>query len=279
MNEPRKLRSWEISDDFWELIEPLIPEPMRPAEKKYKRKAGGGRKALPRRRVLEAIMYVARTGIQWKALPRERFGSASSVHAYFQKWVEQGVFQKIWKAGLMEYEEMEGIGWKWQSVDGSMVKAPLAQEAVGKNPTDRGKNGTKRSLLADEPGVPLSIVVSGANTHDCTLLEQTLEAIVLKRSRTNPATRHQLCLDAGYVGMKTVVWSRSHGSHIRPRNEENPKGRKHKPKRWVVERTHSWLNRFRKLLVRYEKKACNYLGLLQFICGIIAWRQVVVIYG
>ena len=92
------------------------------------------------RRVFEAIVYVLRTGCQWKALPRE-YGSASSVHAYFLKWKRCGVFVKLWRRGLAVYDDMEGIAWSWQSIDGAMVKAPLAREAVGRNPTDRGKNG------------------------------------------------------------------------------------------------------------------------------------------
>jgi len=90
------------------------------------------------RKVLEAIVYVLRTGCQWKALPKE-FGSASSVHKYFLEWKRKGVFVAMWRLGLAEYDEMEGIAWSWQSMDGAMVKAPLALEAVGPNPTDRGK--------------------------------------------------------------------------------------------------------------------------------------------
>ena len=93
---------------------------------------------MPARQVFSAIVYVLRTGCQWKALPRE-FGSASAVHAYFQRWQRMGFFLRLWQAGLAEYDEMEGIGWKWQSIDGAMGKAPLAQECVGSNPTDRGK--------------------------------------------------------------------------------------------------------------------------------------------
>ena len=93
---------------------------------------------MPPRRVFEAIVYVLRTGCQWKALPKE-YGSASSVHAYFLEWKRCGVFVKMWRRGLAEYDAMEGIAWLWQSIDGSMVKAPLAREAVGPNPTDRGK--------------------------------------------------------------------------------------------------------------------------------------------
>ncbi len=84
-----------------------------------------------------------RTGIQWKALPKE-YGAASSVHKYFLEWTEAGFFEEIWKMGLAEYDELEGIGWEWQSADGSMLKAPLAIEAVGKNPTDRGKKGKQK---------------------------------------------------------------------------------------------------------------------------------------
>ena len=91
------------------------------------------------RKVLSAIVYVLRTGCQWKALPKDEFGSASSVHKYFMEWKRTGFFVKLWRKGLAEYDEMEGIAWSWQSIDGAMVKAPLAQESVGPNPTDRGK--------------------------------------------------------------------------------------------------------------------------------------------
>jgi hypothetical protein len=84
-------------------------------------------------------VYVLRTGCQWKALPEERFGSASSIHKYFRLWVQKGVFVRLWRKGLAEYDDLEGIAWQWQSLDGGMVKAPLAQESVGPNPTDRGK--------------------------------------------------------------------------------------------------------------------------------------------
>lgn len=135
----KAIKSWTVSDELWEKAAPLIPQRTRPKGKRYKRRTGGGRKPMDPRKVFEAIVYVLRTGIQWKALPKERFGSASSVHKYFLEWKRQGVFVKLWRKGLAEYDEMEGIAWAWQSIDGAMVKAPLAQEAVGPNPTDRGK--------------------------------------------------------------------------------------------------------------------------------------------
>ena len=152
-----KVRSWEVSDEFWRRVEPLIPKRVRNEGVSYKRKAGGGRKPMDPRKVFEGIVFVLRTGCQWKALPKERFGSASSVHKYFRQWLKVGFFLNLWRAGLCEYDEMEGIAWKWQSVDGSMVKAPLAREAVGPNPTDRGKKRQQTALAggrAWRPAVP-----------------------------------------------------------------------------------------------------------------------------
>ena len=91
------------------------------------------------RKVFEGIVFVLRTGCQWKALPKGEFGSASSIHKYFLEWKRKGVFIRLWRKGLAEYDEMEGISWLWQSIDSAMNKAPLAQEAVGPSPTDRGK--------------------------------------------------------------------------------------------------------------------------------------------
>ena len=142
MGEKKSIRSWTISDEFWEEIKDEVPETKRDAQKHYVHALGQGCKRMPARKALEGIFYVLRTGCQWKALPRE-YGSGSTVHRTFQKWLAAGFFEKIWAKGLEKYDEMGGIGWAWQSLYGCRVKAPLALESVGKNPTDRGKNGDK----------------------------------------------------------------------------------------------------------------------------------------
>ena len=135
-----KIQSWEVSDTLWQQVETFVPKPpARPKRKQhYQRKPGGGRKPLPNRQIFAGIVYVLRTGCQWKALPKS-FGSASAIHTHFQSWRQRGFFLALWQAGLAEYDEMEGIAWEWQRIDGTQGKAPLAQEAVGNNPTDRGK--------------------------------------------------------------------------------------------------------------------------------------------
>ena len=134
-----RLQSWEVSDKLWEKLEPLNPRKERRPGGIYDRAPGGGRKPLPARQVFEGIVYVLRTGIQWKALSKDCFGAPSAIHRYFQEWTRAGFFEKLWQAGLSEYDEVKGIAWKWQSADGATLEAPLAQEAVGPNPTDRGK--------------------------------------------------------------------------------------------------------------------------------------------
>lgn len=151
----KRIESWRITDAFWERVEPLVPPRTVVAKKKYLRKPGAGRPAMPARQVFEGIVFVLRTGIQWKALPKERFGSASAIHKRFLEWEASGFFEALWKAGLAEYEQMAGIAWRWQSVDGAMMKAPLAQESVGPNPTDRGKKGKQASPAGGRPWRPV----------------------------------------------------------------------------------------------------------------------------
>jgi transposase len=137
--------------------------------------------------------------------------------------------------------------------------------------------GTKRSLLVDGRGVPLSVVVSGANTHDMRLLEKTLDAAVAKKRRGC-----NLCMDAGYRYEQCDKDVRRRGMipHIRPRSDETRRGRgRKKARRWVVERTASWLNQFRKIRIRYEKLDVSHMGLLNLCCAMITWRQVIIIYG
>lgn len=125
------MKFWEISDSFWEAVKPLIPETVRDPEKVYQRISGGGRKPLDQRKVFSAIVYVLKTGTQWKSLPKEFYGSPSSIHAYFKKWEAQGFFSELWKKGLAEFEEMKGIAWEW-TLDTTRVSKPAAQGA-GKN--------------------------------------------------------------------------------------------------------------------------------------------------
>ena len=147
---------------------------------------------------------------------------------------------------------------------------------TGPNPTDRGKLGTKRHLLTDQRGTPLSAVATGANTHYMKAAMETLDSIAARRPPPKPYHSQNLCLDKGYdfPEIQAGATERKYVPHMRHREElENPV-RRYKRKRWVVERSASWLNRFRRLLIRWEK-AQNYLGLVQLACCITVYRRTI----
>jgi transposase len=108
-----------MSDALWRQIQQILP--------RYKASPRGGRPRSDLRQVMNGIYYVLRTGCQWQALPKE-YGSGSTAHRYFQQWTERGVFRKLWKSQLERYDRRKRIGWDWQSIDGSMTKAPLGGE-------------------------------------------------------------------------------------------------------------------------------------------------------
>lgn len=143
-------------------------------------------------------------------------------------------------------------------------------------------------MLVDGRGVPLSLVVTGANVHDSQRLEAVLSAIVVKRKAPAHRRSKHLCADAGYRGAKHLQTIENHGyiAHVVDRRREAQTKRRHphkKARRWVVEVCHSWFNRFRKLLVRYEKLERSFLALNHLAAAIIAFRKVPltvnIIYG
>jgi putative transposase len=160
-----------------------------------------------------------------------------------------------------------------------MTKAPLGGEKTGKNPTDRAKSGVKRSVLTEGHGIPIGLTVEGANCHDKRLVKDTLRSIVVRRPKVTQRKRQNMLMDKGYDYPDTRQLVRDWGytAHIKARGEEMEQKRKvpgYRARRWVVERTHSWMNRFRRLLVRWEKKVANYLALLHFACALITFRAI-----
>jgi len=166
---------------------------------------------------------------------------------------------------------------------------------TGNNPTDRSKVGTKRHILTDKQGIPLSAIISSASTHDIKAVTDVIDNTVIKRTFVSKPKRgkrqrrkyHHLCLDRAYNSKSTEneIINRGYVPHIpykRKRGQkkkENSNQKKYpssaKNNRWVVERTNSWHNRFRKLFIRYERKMENYLGLVQLSSSIIIYRKII----
>jgi putative transposase len=134
----------------------------------------------------------------------------------------------------------------------------------------------KQSLLVEANGGPLAIVIAGANVPDAQLLAETIEAIVLERPQPEPDLEQHLCLDKGFdndTGWGAYI-DHDYIPHIALIRDERPdRPKTHKPRRWVVERRFAWLSKCRGILMRWEKKAENYLGLLQLACGLLWFRH------
>jgi putative transposase len=260
---------------LWRKLKKCLPNRRKKASRR------GGRPRASDRAVIDGIWYVLWTGCQWKAVHRDWFGVSSSVlHERFQSWTRMGVFERLMKR-MAEYyaRERGGVGWRWQAMDSKSSAAPLGGENTGKNPTDRGKLGAKINLLVDERGAPLSVVLTGANRHDKISAVDPIVSMALKR----PAHKEQhLCADKAYdaTDVREFVASEGYTAHIkanlrragRPNDEdvqENERApeKTHPARRWVVERTISWLTKRRGLRTRWSKKSENWLALVRFACA------------
>ena len=126
---------YRVSDELWEKIVPLLPKHVNT------HRFGGGRPRVDDRKCMDGIFFVLRTGCQWNALNATGICSSSTAHDRFQEWVAAGVFQRLWAASLHKYDELKGIDWSWQSMDGAMTKAPLGGGKKRPQPHGSGETG------------------------------------------------------------------------------------------------------------------------------------------
>ncbi len=166
-----------------------------------------------------------------------------------------------------------------QQLFANFLSALLGGEATGPSPVDRAKSGTKRSVLSDGRGAPVAVVVAGANAPDQTLALETVDSTAVERPEKVSYRLHHLSLDAGYNydAVLAGLRERDYILHLRPpasaESEVAPE-KKYPARRWVVERTHAWHNKFRRLLVRWEKKLEHYYAMIDLASVLIIWRLI-----
>jgi transposase len=241
-----------ITDELWAAIEPLLPP--EPAKRR------GGRPRIPNRDVLRGILFVLSTGLPWEYLPPEMgCGSGMTCWRRLREWHEAGVWQKLHRALLEQLNEAD--------------RAKGGGQA-GPNPTDRGKPGTKRHLVVDASGVPLAVVMSAANVHDSRMCLEAVDAIApVRGKRGRPRRRpEKLHADKAYDSRALRAELRKRGVTPRIARRGVESSERLGRYRWVVERTISWLNRFRRLRIRYERRADIHLAFLHIGCALICWN-------
>ena len=267
--KPKSPNYFRVPRKVWRIAKQHLPN--------QERKPGPGRSRKPNRAVMNGIWYILWTGCQWKAIQPQWFGASSSVlHERFQTWQQQGIWEQIFRSLLRFYGRQRRIQWKWQAVDSRSCSSPLGGSETGDNPTDRAKQGSKIHLLVDQRGAPLSVWITGANQHDKWSLDDLVIHIVVSR----PTSDQHLCADKGYdyPDVHQFVTQQDYTKHIKHRRRRGepvpdlciPPGETQFPaRRWVVERTLSWLAKRRSIRTRWCKKSQNWLSFVQFACASI----------
>lgn len=249
-----------IPDLLWKEIEMVIPA----------RKSMLGRPPLPSRQVLEGVFYVLKTGIQWKYLPGE-FGAPSTIHGRFRSWTKEGVFEKIMEKAKKFYLQSNHKNFNWYAEDTCSCKAPFAIEG-GRNPTDRGKRGMKKSIIVDFNGAPLAVSVGPANHHDSKFLGKTIENLPDVNSDTLKILAADSAFDSKclrkYCKERNIVLLAA--TNLR----RNKKKKKYKPScRWIVERTFGWLSWYRGLKICWTKTTESFLAFLIIAASVQLFRM------
>ncbi|MGH8855386.1 MAG: IS5 family transposase [Telluria sp.] len=259
-----------IDDELWSLIEPLLPA-RAPRNRRY-----AGRKPTPDRAVLTGIVFVLRSGIAWNLLPQEMgCGSGTACWRRLVAWQEAGVWQRIHEILLAELRRRGQLDMARAIVDSSSVRANAGGKKTGPNPTDRRKLGSKHHLIVDAQGIPLAVILTGANCNDITQLDALVEAIPpIRGKRGRPLRKPKIVQgDRGYS-------SEPHRQRLRKRGITpvlakigSPHGSGLGKTRWVVERSIAWLHSFRRLKIRYERYAHVHEAFLSLACSLICWSR------
>ncbi|WP_330280734.1 IS5 family transposase [Streptomyces sp. NBC_00056] len=256
-----------VPDGLWELFQRVVPPaPTRPQ--------GGGRRRHGDREVLAAIVFVATSGCTWNQLPPGIGPSGVTAFRRFTEWSQARVWARLHRLVLDELGVQGELDWSRCAIDSVSVRA-LKGQLTGPNPTDRGKKGSKIHLIVDRNGLPISLGISAANTHDSQGFEPLVRGIPPIRSRRGPRRRRpdKLHGDKGYDYPHLRRWLRSRGitPRIARRGIENSDrlGRH----RWVVERSVAWLAGCRRLHRRYERKPEHFLAFVAIAATLICHRR------
>lgn len=231
---------------------------------------GCHRPRISNRVVFDKLIQVLVLGAAYNKIA-DSMCSATTIRRRRDEWIDAGIFEHLEQICLESYDRIVGLELDNLSIDGCIVKAPCGGDAAGKSPVDRGKQGTKRSVLVDGKGIPLGCVIAGANRHDSPLLAPTLD----KLARFGFYLPEQITvhLDAGYDSRKTRNLLEVLGCDhvISTKGEPLQAGA-----RWVVERTNSWHNRgFKKLAICTERRGRVIEALIALANSVIILRRLI----
>ena len=218
-------------------------------------------------------MKVLRTGMQWCELEVDQ-GSWKTIYNLFNKYVRCGIFKTCYEKILGHYvrqrRQVQGHSARYCATDTTFIKSIFGVDLVGPNPTDRGRNASKLSVIVDDIGVPFAAVPFRANQNDCTLLESTFANIIINIKDADAAI--DFFGDKGYDSRRCNDFVKEQGfnSQIKKRGTHNQNGEN---KRRIVENTFSWLDLYRRLILRYDKHINTYMEFTFFALCVIVYNK------
>lgn len=233
-----------------------------------------GRPRVDDERLIAGMYYLLKTGCQWEALPL-CFGPSKTVYHRFRELIRVNAFQRIWKIVLMRFHKIHGLELNHQSFDSCHKKSPLGGEKTGKSPVDRRKLGTKLNLATEGQGIPIGATIEKGNRHDSRLFSVLLKNL---QEQIPQSGNHYLHADKGYFSAKNKAEAISQNyTPVMAKNKKRNSPHKTEKKdknRWVVERTFSWITRFRRVFIRYEKLKACFLSFAQFAFQVIIINKI-----
>jgi transposase len=256
-----------LTDDPWERIHPLLPPPPEP-----KRPDRLGRKRIDDRRCLIGILYVLKTGIDWEDLPQEMVcGCGMTCWRHLAYWTKTGVWPKLHELLLAELEGAGQIDWRRGTIDSSHVRARGGGENTGPSPVDRRKKGSKHFVVTDAQGIPLAATTTAANYPDVKEMESAVDAVPPVRGKLGRPKRRpkEMYADRGFDSAANRTKMRRRSIQPKIARIRAPYGSGLGKRRWVAERTLSWLHNFGRLRVRKDHKTALHQAFLTLGCSLI----------
>jgi transposase len=255
-----------VTDELWNIVAPLLPVHV-PSPK-------GGRRRLADHLCLNGILFVLREGIRWQSLPTELgWGSGSTCWRRFDEWTAAGVWEAAHVCLVTALGERGLLHLERAVVDSLSLRAVRGGDHTGPNPTDRAKNGCKRHLITDGNGLPLVVQIGPANRRDEQWLPSLLWWLWVMLGYGRRCRPAALLADRGYgfPASITLVLAWGIRSLLAPRGSAHGSGLGHT--RYVVERTHSWFEHYRRLVRCYENTGVHYQGFYQLAACVICAKR------
>ncbi|KAB1977784.1 IS5 family transposase [Streptomyces triticiradicis] len=258
---------WIVPEGLWEIARPLLP----PARV---RPQGGGVADIDDQAVFAAIIYVLVSGYAWRALPPCFGASKSTVHRRFLIWSRAGVWGRLHQKVLELLAGQGLVDLSRAVLDSAHVRAKKGGELAGPSPVDRGKPGSKMHVLSDANGLPLRVGLSAANTHDSLGLKPMVAHFHIgHESHSDHSKPQRLHADKAYDVPDLRRWLHSQQIGVRIARKGVDSSERLGRRRWVIERTISWLTGYRRLSPRYERHPRNYLAFLGLAAALCCYKR------